>query len=129
MLVNNIVADVVAILEQPQFCPAACLGRYAHPLFRRHKSVATTHDNQQWTLYFLRHALQVELLQLVEGILLVSRFVAVNVRFAAYQRPLLETINRAVRTTVRDGCLHPALESCCTYHIISTETDSHQTHA
>src|SRR5712691_11253190 len=96
MFIRNVVADVIAILKHPQFRHAACLRCYALPLFRWYKSVATAHDDQQRACYLLRHTLQVEVLQLVESILLVSSFEAVDVRFPAYHGPLIEAISRAV---------------------------------
>ena len=82
MLVRNVVADVIPVLKHPQLC-LYCFGCYALTLFRRHKHVATAMDYQQGALYLFRHTLQVELLQLVERILLVSGFEAVYLCFAA----------------------------------------------
>src|SRR5947209_19222480 len=62
MFVRDVVADVIAVFKHPEFCPAACLGGYALPLFRRHKPVAAALDDQERTCYPLCHPLQVELL-------------------------------------------------------------------
>src|SRR5258706_5212881 len=84
MFVRDVVADVIAVFKHPEFRSAACLGCYALPLFCRHKPVAAALDDQERTCYPLYHALQVELLQLIERILFVSSLEAVNHRVTAY---------------------------------------------
>ena len=105
MLVNDVVADVVAVLKHPEFRVAACLSRYTLPLFRRHKPVAPALDHQQRTPYFLRYPQQVELLQLVECVLLARSFEAVYHCFAAYHRTVFEIGSLVVRTTIFNCCL------------------------
>src|ERR1700730_10381468 len=65
MFVWYVVADVIAVLKHPQFCPAACLRRDALTLFRWHEPIAAALNDQQGACNLLRHSLQVELLQFV----------------------------------------------------------------
>src|SRR2546430_1543936 len=129
MFVRDVVADVIAVFEHPEFRPAACLDCYALPLFRRHKPVAATLDDQERTCYPLCHALQVELLQLIERILFVSGFETVNHRFAAYARAVSEIRGLVVWPAIFDGRLYALLKCGGTYGKLTAKTDAHQAHA
>jgi len=128
MLVRNVVADVIPILKHPQLC-LDCFRRYALTLFRWHKPVATAMDYQQEALYLFRHTLQVELLQLVERILLVSGFEAVYLCFAAYHGAPFEVLSLIVRPTVFNRGLYPVLKSRGTYSELASKAHAHYTHA
>src|SRR5216683_2087687 len=103
MLVRDVVADVVAVLEQPQFCPAARLCRDTFSLFCWHKPVAYSLDDEQGASNLLRHSLQVELLQFVHRVFNSRAFKAIDVRFAAYQGSLREVLAGVIRAAVLDG--------------------------
>src|SRR6266566_5431610 len=100
VLIRNVVADVIAILKHPQLCCAARFRCYALPLFCRHKPVAAPLNHQQRALYLLRYSPQIELLQFVECLLLVSSFEAVHHRLATYHRAVFEVGSLVIWTTV-----------------------------
>src|SRR5947208_10563667 len=63
VLVNDVVADVVAVLKHPEFRYFTRLCRHPRCVRRGNKSIPASHDDQQRTVYLLHHALEIKCLQ------------------------------------------------------------------
>src|SRR5579859_1065732 len=126
MFVGDVVADVVAVLEEPERGAAASVGGDALALLCWHEAVANALNDKQGTLDLFRDALQVELLQFVHRIFFAGPFQAVNVRFAAYQGSLLEALAAGIiGAAVFNGGPQSRFKRSSAHGVVPTEADAH----
>src|SRR5258708_13011423 len=114
MLVRDVVTDVVAVFEHPEFCFSSGLRDHLFGCTGRNNSIQASHDHQQRTLHLLHYALEIKGLQHSTRSRLVGNLEAIDKGLARQKGTLLKVGGEVIGPGVANSRLATSLEGCST---------------